>query len=143
MLHLTRNVVYPVSQSPNTKPALGSILISLYLLTLNKVDFVVPANQIFSICLFLVLYSLSYKCFLPSALLCSSYVMLMWLVPTPTLCSEGLKLYCRLLKGAGWEQCEMTRRRVRKYSSTKVLLKHMIDNSYTFRDEVITLNNLL
>lgn len=45
----TRNAVYPGSQSPNAKPILG-------LLTPNKVDYVAPDNQKFSICLFLILY---------------------------------------------------------------------------------------
>ena len=41
MVHLTRNVVYPVSQSPNTKFTLGSILISLirYATTVNHALF--------------------------------------------------------------------------------------------------------
>ena len=38
----------------------------------NKVDFVAAANQIFSIFLSVVLYSLSYKSFLPSAPFCCS-----------------------------------------------------------------------
>ena len=38
MLHLPRNTVYPVSLSPGAKPALGSLLTSLFLLTTNKVD---------------------------------------------------------------------------------------------------------
>ena len=38
MIYLTRNAVCPVGQFPNTKAALGSILISLYCLTSNKVD---------------------------------------------------------------------------------------------------------
>lgn len=52
LFHLARNAVYLVSQSSNTKPALG-------LLTPNEVDHVGPANQIFSIFLILVfvLYS--------------------------------------------------------------------------------------
>ena len=58
--------------TPNAKPNLGSILISLLLLTPNKVDSVTSANQIFSIFLFLVLYFLSYKNILPSTLFCSS-----------------------------------------------------------------------
>lgn len=32
MFHLARNAVYPVNQSPFTKPTLGSILISLFLI---------------------------------------------------------------------------------------------------------------
>lgn len=58
MLYLTSKAVYPGSQSPNTKPTLSSILISLFLLTPNKVDYVALVDQIFCICLFLVLYSL-------------------------------------------------------------------------------------
>ena len=38
MLHLRRNTVYLVSLSLNAKPALGSLLTSLLLLTTNKVD---------------------------------------------------------------------------------------------------------
>ena len=38
----------------------------------NQIDYVAPANQIFSIFLLLVLYSLSYKSFLPSIPFCSS-----------------------------------------------------------------------
>lgn len=64
MLHKTGNAAYPVSQSPNTRLSLGSILISLFLFTPNKVDSVASTNQILSIFLFLVVYSLSYKGFL-------------------------------------------------------------------------------
>ena len=38
MLHLPRNTVYPVSLSSDAKPALGSLLTSLFLLITNKVD---------------------------------------------------------------------------------------------------------
>lgn len=44
----------------------------LFLLAPNKVDSVATANQIFSISLFLVLYSLSYTSFFPSTPLCRS-----------------------------------------------------------------------
>lgn len=40
--------------------------------TPNKADYVDPVNQIFSISLLLLLYSLSYKCFMPSDPFCSS-----------------------------------------------------------------------
>lgn len=60
-----------VSQSPDAKPALGWVS-SLFFLTPNRADYVVPANQMFSNFLFLVLYSLSYETFLPSASFCSS-----------------------------------------------------------------------
>lgn len=56
---------YLVSQAPNTKPTLG-------VLTPGMIDSVTSANQVFSNFLFLVLYSLSYKSFLPSAPCCSS-----------------------------------------------------------------------
>lgn len=59
------------SANPQTS-TLGSILTSWFLLTPNKVDYVIPANQVFSTFLFLVLYSLSYKSFLPSIPLYSS-----------------------------------------------------------------------
>lgn len=55
MLHLTTNSIF--SQPVPKHQALG-------FLTPNKVDSVAPANKIFSIFLFLVLYYLSYKCFL-------------------------------------------------------------------------------
>lgn len=64
MLPLIRHAVYPVSQSPNAKSALG-------LLTPDKADSVAPACQMFAICVFLVLQSLSYKSFLPSVPFCS------------------------------------------------------------------------
>lgn len=44
----------------------------LGLLKPHEVGYVAPANQIFPICLFRVLYSSSYKSFLPSAQFCSS-----------------------------------------------------------------------
>lgn len=44
----------------------------LWLLTPNKVDYLSPVKQIFCICLFLALYSLSHKSFLLSALFGSS-----------------------------------------------------------------------
>lgn len=64
VFHLTRSAVYPVSQSPNTKPTLGSVLISLFLLTLNKVDLWPPGNQIFSLVsfLFFILYHIKGFC---------------------------------------------------------------------------------
>lgn len=66
MFHLIRNsVAFPVNQPPNAKPAWD-------LLTPNKAGYVALVNQMFSIFLFLVLYSLSYKGFLPSTPLCSS-----------------------------------------------------------------------
>lgn len=43
----------PVSQSPNTKPTQGSVFISLFLLTPNKVA---PVNKIVLTFIFLVLY---------------------------------------------------------------------------------------
>lgn len=55
---------YIQSANPKT-PTLGLIIP-------NKVDYVVPDNQIFSIYIFLFLCSLSYKSFLPSAPFCSS-----------------------------------------------------------------------
>ena len=55
-------IIYPVSQSPNAKPTLG--LISLFLLTLNKIDCVIPANQTFSLFLILILYPIKAFCFL-------------------------------------------------------------------------------
>ena len=58
--------------TPNTKASLGFILTSLFLLTPYEVDCVTSANQIFSGFLFLVLYLLSYKIILPSALFCNS-----------------------------------------------------------------------
>ena len=57
---LIRNAVYLVSQSPKANPALG-------LLNLNKVDDVAPANQVFSVFFFLVLYCLSCKSVLSPA----------------------------------------------------------------------------
>ena len=72
MLPLTRNAVYPISQSPHLEPALGSVLISLFLLTPTKVGYVAPARNIFSIFLSLVLYSLSCTSFLSSIPFCSS-----------------------------------------------------------------------
>ena len=71
MLCLTRNAGYSVSQ-PQTPSQLGFILTSLFLLTPYEVDCVASAKQIFSVFLFLVLYLLSYKIILPSALFCSS-----------------------------------------------------------------------
>lgn len=65
MLCLTRNIVYPVNQSPNTKPTLG-------LLIANKTEYVVLVNQIFSIFLFPCSYYLSYKIFRPSVPFCIS-----------------------------------------------------------------------
>lgn len=53
--------------APCAKPATG-------LLTPNKVDYVTPANQVFSICLFLVLDSLSSKSFFPATPHCMSPV---------------------------------------------------------------------
>lgn len=70
MLPLTGSTIYPVSKPPNANPVLGSILISLLLLTPNKVDYV--ENQVFSIFLFFVLYSLFHKSFLPFTPLYSS-----------------------------------------------------------------------
>lgn len=58
MLHLTGNTGHPLSQS--------SVVKSTRPLTPNKGDYVVPANQTFSVCLFLI-YSLSCKSVLPSA----------------------------------------------------------------------------
>lgn len=52
--------MYLASQFPNAKSALA-------LLTPNKADNVAPANQMFSLFLILVLYSLFYKNFLPSS----------------------------------------------------------------------------
>ena len=57
---------------PKAKPVLGSILTSFFLLTPRNTDYVAPANQRFSIFLFLVLYFLSYKSFLPSTPFCTS-----------------------------------------------------------------------
>lgn len=67
MLHKTGNAAYPVSQSPNTRLSLGSILISLFLFTPNKVDSVASTNQILSIFLFLlfILYPIKASCFWP------------------------------------------------------------------------------
>lgn len=53
ILHLAIDTVYLGGQSPKAKPPLG-------LLTPNKGDYVAPANQIFSIFVFLHLYSLSF-----------------------------------------------------------------------------------
>lgn len=47
---------YPASQSPNSKPALGSLVISLFLLTPDKFDCVTPANQLFCIFLFICIF---------------------------------------------------------------------------------------
>ena len=60
------SIINPVSQSPNTKPGLGTILTFWFLLTTNKADYVALANLIFSFCLFLFRYSLPKKSFLPS-----------------------------------------------------------------------------
>ena len=54
------------SQPMPKRQANSGLYISFFLLTPNKVDYVVPVDQIFSIFLFLVLYSLLYKSFLPS-----------------------------------------------------------------------------
>ena len=55
---------YLVSQFPKAKLTLGSILISLFLLTLNKVDLWPPGNQIFSLVsfLFFILYPIKAFC---------------------------------------------------------------------------------
>lgn len=68
MLYLIRDTVRPISQSPQAIPTLGSTLISLFLLTPNKVDCVAPASQIFSLFLYLVLYSSAFNSFLSSTL---------------------------------------------------------------------------
>lgn len=83
---LTRNAVYPVSQSPNTKPTLGSILISLFLLTLNKVDLRPPGNQIFPIVsfLFFILYPIKAFCLMP----CFA------ILPKDNLFHEVLQIVC-------------------------------------------------
>ena len=47
-------------------------LYAYFLLIPNNVDYMAPANQIFFTFLFLVLYSLSFKSFLPSTPFCSS-----------------------------------------------------------------------
>ena len=60
MFPLIIKAVYLVSPSPKAKPTLG-------LLTPNKVDDVAPANQLFSVFFFLVLYSLSCKSVLSPA----------------------------------------------------------------------------
>lgn len=65
MLPLSGNASYLVSQAPKAKPALG-------LLTPNKIEWMAPANQVFSIFLFLVLSSLPYKSFLLSAIFYNS-----------------------------------------------------------------------
>ena len=54
---IDESAVYPISQFPNAKPALG-------LLIPPKVDHVAPANQLFSICPFLVLYPVKASCLL-------------------------------------------------------------------------------
>jgi hypothetical protein len=59
MFPLIRNAVYLVSQSPKAKPALG-------LLNLKKVDDVAPANQIFSVSLFFIVYPIKVSCLLPN-----------------------------------------------------------------------------
>lgn len=64
MLRLTGNAVYPASQSPNAKPTLDSTY--FLVLTPDQVDYVAPANQMFSICLFLVRSFLSSESFLAS-----------------------------------------------------------------------------
>lgn len=56
--------MYPASQSPNAKPTLNSTY--FLVLTPDQVDYVAPANQVFSICLFLVRYFLSSESFLAS-----------------------------------------------------------------------------
>lgn len=65
MLHLTRNAIYPVSQSP--KPSQLWASSSQRRLTVWS-----HLIRYFLICLFLILYYLSYKSFLPSAPFCSS-----------------------------------------------------------------------
>lgn len=66
-LKLRFNFCIPVSANPQTPthPSMGFLIP-------NKVDNVALSSQTFSICLFLILYSLSYKSFLPSAAFCSS-----------------------------------------------------------------------
>ena len=65
--HETRNTVHPVSQSPNAKPTLGSILISLFLLNPSKFDIVALATKIVSVFLFHILYPINASC-LPKCL---------------------------------------------------------------------------
>ena len=52
---LTRNAVYPASQSPNARPTLS-------LVTPDKVDYVSPDSQKVSIDVFLILYPLQAFC---------------------------------------------------------------------------------
>lgn len=66
-----RRAVSPVGGSPIAKSARGSAFTSLFLLTPRKGDSAAPANQLLSIVLFLVLYSLFCKSVLPSAPFCS------------------------------------------------------------------------
>lgn len=61
---LTRNSVCPVRQSPKVQPVLGSVLISLFLLTPNKVDHGASHSDNFPLSHFC---SLSYKSSLPPA----------------------------------------------------------------------------
>lgn len=59
MFYLTRNTIYPVSQSPNAKLNVG-------LLTPNKADYVAPANHVFY-------FFLSYSLFFMKAFSCLSH----------------------------------------------------------------------
>lgn len=71
MFYWTRNIAYPVSQSPNTNP-------TVYFfpnLSLLQTRWTMRSQQIryfFFFSLLLVLYSLSWESFLPSTLFCSS-----------------------------------------------------------------------
>ena len=53
----TRNTAYPASQFPKAKPILGSIVITLLLLILNKIDYVAQQirNFIFVSILFFII----------------------------------------------------------------------------------------
>ena len=63
---------------PNAQPSSEHYAYFLLPLTTNKVDHVAPVNQISSIFLFSVLYSLSCESYLPSAPFCSSLDPCQW-----------------------------------------------------------------
>ena len=65
MLGLTITAGSLVGQSPKAKPAPGSTLLFWFLLTPPRLTVWIQLTRDFSVCLFFVFYSLSYKTFLP------------------------------------------------------------------------------